>query len=52
MMDKSLAEITVIKREKGVPTVIEVNNKTYILRHENQYRGGGDCGRKIPIHHA
>lgn len=51
MTDKTLAEVTVIKRKKGVPTVIEFNNKTYILRHENQYQGGGNRGKKIPIHH-
>lgn len=52
MTDKIIAEVTVLKRKRGVPTVIEVNDKTYILRHENPFQGGGSRGKKIPVHHA
>ncbi|CAM4017007.1 hypothetical protein [Lederbergia lenta] len=51
MLDKLLAEITVIKRKKGLPTVIKIEGRTYILRHENQYQAGGNRGKKIQLHH-
>lgn len=38
MPDKFKAEITVIKRKKGEPTVIAIEGKQYTLQHKHQYR--------------
>lgn len=38
MKEKLFEEVIIIKRKKGNPTVIEIDNKTYILRHTNQYQ--------------
>lgn len=32
--------VTIEKVRKKVPTVIKVSGRTYILRHDDQYRGG------------
>lgn len=48
MEEKVVAKVTVIKRKKGIPTVIEFEGQSYILRPENQYQGGGgQRGKKI-----
>jgi hypothetical protein len=33
--------VTVLKTKKGVPTVIRVDGREYVLRSPDQYRGGG-----------
>jgi hypothetical protein len=32
--------VTVLKVKKDVPSVIQVSGRTYILQHEDQYKGG------------
>lgn len=33
--------VTILKVKKGLPTVIKVSGQEYILRHKDQYQGGG-----------
>lgn len=32
--------VTILKERKGVPTVIHVSGKRYVLQHEDSARGG------------
>lgn len=40
--DKYRPVVTILKMKKGVPTVIKVSGRTYILRHEDQYKHRGE----------
>jgi hypothetical protein len=40
--------VTILKVRRGVPTVIRVDEREYVLRHADQYRGGVKHDRAQP----
>jgi len=39
--DRLTTTVEVVKVKNEVPTVIIVNGRRYVLKHESQYSGGG-----------
>lgn len=39
------ADVAIIKIKNGKPTVVEIGDEEYVLRHKNQFKGGKRNGK-------